>query len=119
VTSRQLQTRTRTFAIDILRFVDTLPRNTAGRIIGWQLGRSGTSVAANYRRTCIAQSRRDFLAKLKVVEEESDECELWLDLVLALQLGRQPEASRLHKESLEIRAMVVASLRTLRHNQVR
>jgi four helix bundle protein len=116
MSDRPLRARTRTLAIAIVRLLDSLPRTSAGEIVRGQLGRSGTSVAANYRRACLAQSRRDFIAKLKVVEEEVDETELWLDLLQETGMGDQVEVARLRRESQEIRAMTTASLRTSRES---
>jgi four helix bundle protein len=109
-----LRSRTRALALDVLRFLDSLPRTAAAHVIQRQLGRAATSVGANYRRACYAQSTRDFVAKLKVVEEEADESDYWLDLILELDLGDQREAGRLRKEAQEVRAMVIASVRTMR-----
>jgi four helix bundle protein len=109
-----LRLRTRAFSIAILKLLDSLPRTPAGRIVQWQLGRSGTSVGANYRRACLAQSTKDFIAKLKVVEEEVDEAEFWLDLLTELELADRTAVERLRRESQEIRAMTTASLKTSR-----
>jgi four helix bundle protein len=80
IESEQLKQRTMQFALDVLRLVDTFPRSTAGDLVGRQLAKSATSVAANYRATCVARSRAEFIAKLGVVFEESDESEFWLDV---------------------------------------
>ena len=109
-----LRTRTRALAIAIVRLLDSLPRTSAADIVRWQLGRSGTAVAANYRRACLAQSSKDFIAKLKTVEEEIDETEFWLDLLQEIGVGDCAEVARLRRESQEIRAMTTASLRTAR-----
>ncbi len=109
-----LHLRTKALARDALRFLDSLPRTGASSVICSQLGRSAASVGANYRRACLAQSPRDFIAKLKVVEEEADEANYWFDLAVELHLGNELEAVRLRKEAQEIRAMVIASIRTLR-----
>jgi four helix bundle protein len=109
-----LHLRTKALARDTLRFLDTLPRAPGASIIAGQLGRSAASVGANYRRACLAQSPRDFIAKLKVVEEEADEANYWLDLAVELKLGNELEGVRLRKETQEIRAMIIASIRTLR-----
>jgi four helix bundle protein len=106
--------RTRAFAIDVLKFIDSLPPSRAGRVIGWQLGRAGSAVGANYRRSCRAQSTRDFLSKLKVVEEECDESAFWLDLCGELGLGDSHQADCLATEAGEITAMLVSSIKTLR-----
>jgi four helix bundle protein len=109
-----LRTRTRALAVAVVRLLDSLPRTPAGSIIRWQLGRSATSVAANYRRACLAQSTKDFISKLKTVEEEVDETELWLDLLQEIGMGDVAEVVRLRREAQEIRAMTTASLLTTR-----
>lgn len=109
-----LRVRTRALSLGVLRFVDTLPHTAAARVIQWQLGRAATAVGANYRRACLAQSSRDFVAKLKTVEEEVDESDFWLDLALELGLGDSAEAGRPRGESQEIRAMTTASIKTSR-----
>src|SRR3989442_1888549 len=79
---RDLRERTKAFALDIVRLVQGLPRDRAADVIGRQLLRAGTSVAAtNYRSARRARSRREFLAKLGIVEEEADESAFWLDLL--------------------------------------
>ncbi|MGH7752041.1 MAG: four helix bundle protein, partial [Gemmatimonadales bacterium] len=82
-----LKTRTRAFAILVIRFVMGLPRNRAGDVIGRQLLRAGTSVAANYRAACRARSRREFIAKLGIVEEEADESAFWLEVAAESHLA--------------------------------
>jgi four helix bundle protein len=100
----------------VVKLLDSLPRTPAGDIVRWQLGRAGTSVAANYRRASLAQSRKDFISKLKTVEEEVDETELWLDLLQEIGIGDVAEVARLRREAQEIRAMTTASLRTSRES---
>jgi four helix bundle protein len=114
-----LKARTRTFAMDVLRFVAQLPSTRIGDIVSDQLGRAGSSVGANYRRACRAQSRKDFVAKMKTVEEEADESGYWLDVCAELGLGEQTTTHRLAAEASEITAMVVASIRTTRENDRR
>lgn len=114
MTTGPLRLRTRAFAVAVLKTLDTLPRTSATRIIEPQLGRCATSVGANYRRAAVAQSARDFVAKMKIVEEETDEAELWLDLLLDLRLGERGEIGRLKAEVGEIRAMTIASIKTAR-----
>ena len=77
----ELLTRTKAFALRILKLVDHLPRTTSGRAIGNQLVRSGTSVGANYRAACRSRSRAEFAAKLGLVAEEADETVYWLKVI--------------------------------------
>jgi four helix bundle protein len=74
----QLKNRTKAFAKNIVRLCRKLPNNMEGRLIGNQIFRSGTSIAANYRAACRAKSTADFVSKLAIVEEEADETLFWL-----------------------------------------
>jgi four helix bundle protein len=78
----QLKVLTKAFALAIVRLIEELPNRRSGWVIGDQLMRSGTSVGANYRAACRARSRRDFIAKMGIVEEEADESEYWLELAV-------------------------------------
>jgi four helix bundle protein len=109
-----LEPRTRAFAFAVLRFIGTLPNTAAGRIVAWQLGKAGSSVGANYRRAKRAQSNRDFVAKMKIVEEEADECAFWLEGCLEIGIGDQASARRLHSECGEVTAMTVAAIKTMK-----
>src|SRR5216110_4044146 len=77
-----LKERTKAFALEVVALVEELPRGRSADSIGNQLLRSGTSVGANYRAACHARSRREFIAKLGIVEEEADESEYWLELAV-------------------------------------
>jgi four helix bundle protein len=74
-----LLARTKNFALRIIKLVDALPHTLAGRTIGGQLLRCGTSVSANYRAACRGRSKAEFVAKLGIVEEEADESCHWLN----------------------------------------
>ena len=74
----ELKKRTKEFALRIIKLVNALPNNPAGRVIGNQLLRAGTSVGANYRAACRAKSKSDFIYKINIVEEEVDESAFWL-----------------------------------------
>ena len=114
--SEQLKERTMAFAVDVLRLIDKLPRTIAADVIGRQLAKSATSVASNYRATCNARSRAEFIAKLGIVVEESDESEFWLDTCLRSPLCTTPAAQRLRDEAGELRAIFGKSLGTARAN---
>ncbi len=73
MTEDELKKRTKLFPLRILRLVAALPKTVAGRTIGNQLARSGSSVAAYYRAACRGRSRAEFVSRLGVVEEEADE----------------------------------------------
>src|ERR1700751_5265225 len=79
--SAELQQRTKSFALRILKLIEHLPNTVGGRILANQLARSGTSVGANYRAACRARSRAEFASKLGTVAEEADESLYWLELI--------------------------------------
>jgi four helix bundle protein len=114
VTRHVLQRRMQTLAVDTIRLTGELPRTHAADVIGRQLIRSVTSVAANYRSACRARSRRDFIAKMGIVEEETDETAFWLDLVEDCSLATAPRVAPLSREAGELLAITVASIRTAR-----
>jgi four helix bundle protein len=114
VPPRDLRERTKAFAIAIVRLVQELPGERVADVIGRQLLRAGTSVAANYRSARRARSRKEFLAKMGIVEEESDECSLWLDLLVEAQLLAPARVSDLRNEAEQLVAITVASIRTAR-----
>ena len=78
----QLKARTKQYAICIVRVFKGLPKNDEGRIIGKQLLRAGTSVAANYQAVCRSRSKAEFISKMSVVVEEADETAFWLELLV-------------------------------------
>ena len=109
-----LKGRTRAFALAVIRLVDDLPRGRSADVIGSQLLRAGTSVGANYRAACRARSRKEFLAKLGIVEEEADESQFWLELVEERGLADAERVSSLSDEARQLVAIVVSSIRTAR-----
>ena len=112
----QLKSRTKQFAKDIILFCRRLPTNREGRLIGNQLFRSGTSVAANYRAACRGRSKAEFISKLAIVEEEADETMFWLELIKELKIVDDPFIDDLIKESDEIVAIIVSSIKTVKKN---
>ena len=113
MTENELKNRTKQFALRILQVVDALPNTNSGRVIANQLGRSGTSVGANYRAVCRSRSSAEMISKLSVVEEEADESGFWMELTAEHGLMPAAELEPLHKEASELVAIMVASRRTL------
>src|SRR2546422_8540029 len=112
LTASDLKQRTKEFALNTVRLVERLPRGRAADVIGRQLLRSGTSVAANYRSARRARSRREFIAKMGIVEEEADESSLWLDLLVEAGLVPSAQVAALRDEADQLVAITVASIRT-------
>ena len=114
--SVELKARTKLCALSVLRMMMRLPRTIENDVMRRQLVRCVTSVGANYRAACRAKSDPDYIAKLKIVEEERDEALYWLEMLT--DVGAVPADSLLPliKEGDEITAIVVASIKTRRAN---
>jgi four helix bundle protein len=114
--SEVLKERTMMFAQAVLRLVDDLPSTPGGRVVANQLAAAATSLASNYRATCNARSRREFIAKLGVVVEEADESEFWLDLIRRSKMLPDIDVAPLCRESFELRNIFGKSVGTARAN---
>lgn len=112
----QLKQRTKKFAIRIVKLFRSLPKTEEARIIGRQVLRSGTSVAANYRAVCRARSKAEFIAKIGVVVEEADETVFWLELLVDTKIVSAAKMSELLREANELLAIFAASQRTAKRN---
>ena len=115
---RELQQRTKTFALRVMKLVDALPARLSGRVIGSQLLRSGTSVASNYRAACRGRSKVEFIAKRGTVEEEADESAFWIELIIESGLMKQRKVQALHSEASQLTAIIAASRLTATRNRV-
>ena len=112
-----LKQRTKRFALDIIKFVELLPKNETCRVLGRQLLRAGTSVGANYRSAKRAKSNADFIHKMGTVEEEADECGYWLELLCESNHVASVQAAPLLREADELVAIAVASINTARKSK--
>jgi four helix bundle protein len=108
--------RTKKFAYSCIDLCMQLPNNYLGNHVKGQLIRSSTSVAANYRATCHAQSKASFVAKISIVVEECDESEFWLQLIIDKELIKKEEINLVLKEGNELTSIFVASRRTAANN---
>ena len=112
-----LKSRTKQFALRIIKLVEELPNTKTGNVIGNQIIRSGTSVAANYRASCRARSTADFISKITIVEEEADETLFWLELIVESGLMKKERLQELIKEADELTAIFTASGKTAKANK--
>lgn len=110
----ELRDRTKKFALRVLRLCSALPNSDAARVLGKQLLRSGTSVAANYREASRGRTDAELLAKLGIVEQELDESLLWMELIVESGMLSEAKVSELHAEGEELIRMTVASIKTLK-----
>ena|SRR5215813_14288245 len=115
--AKQLQDRRKQFAIEVIKAFGRLPNDEHARIIGRQFLRSGTSLAANYRSACRARSAADFISKISVVAEETDDTRFWFELMLDAQLVTKTLLDPLIKEWEELLKIFSASLATAKRNR--
>ena len=115
MTSSELKLRFRKFSSRIIKMVDKLPNTISGRAIGSQIVRSGTSPGANYRAACRAKSDKDFINKLKIVEEELDETEYWIEVISDVELIKPELLLEIQKETKELLAIITQSIITKKH----
>jgi len=101
----ELEGRTKTFAIRVIKFVVKLPKNKVTDVLAYQLLKSGTSIGANYREANRAESRNDFMHKIGIVSKESAETQYWLELFKETDLSDKEELNWLYKESTELLAI--------------
>lgn len=113
---QELKDRTKQFALRVIKLVEALPGTTAGRAIGNQLIRSGTSVGANYRAACRGRSKAEFIAKIGIVAEEADESAFWMELIMEAGLMKAELVLPLQREANELAAIFTASGRTAKAN---
>jgi four helix bundle protein len=114
----ELRARTKEFAIRIVRLFRSLPKNDEARILGKQVLRAETSVAANYRAVCRARSRAEFISKMGVAVEEADETVFWLELLVETGIAPRARMEKLLLEANELLAILAASQRTARASQL-
>ena len=114
---KELQDRTKRFAVAIVRFFSRLLQTEAARVIGRQLLRAGTAVAANYRAACGTRSAADFISKISIVLEEADETLFWLELRVDADIIESPLTPRLSAECHQLLKIFSASLATAKANR--
>ena len=108
----ELQERMTAFAVRIVKMVDSMPTTVAGHAIARQIIRSGTSPSANYRAACLAKSDKDFVNKMKMVEEELDETCHWLEIIMRSEIMASTRLLPLHQECKELLSIIVRSIVT-------
>ena len=111
-----LRRRRTDYALRIVRLFRALANGSEGRVIGHQLLRSATSVAANYRAACRARSRADFIFKLGIVEEEAAETVFWLEFLAEAGLVKMDRLVDLITEGKQLTAIIVSSRKTAKKN---
>ena len=110
---RELIKRTKDFAHRCIKLAMALPDTVLGRHIRGQVIRCSTSVAANYRATCLSQSKPSFTAKLSIVLEEADETAFWLEFIIDEKLLKKNLVEPLLREAEELTKIFAASRKTV------
>jgi len=113
----QLKQRTKEFAHRCVKLSLVLPKDLLGQHVAKQLIRCSTSVAANYRAVCTAQSRASFISKLAIAIEEVDESCFWIEFLADENVIDKKKLTPLLKEGRELTAILVASQNTARKNK--
>jgi four helix bundle protein len=108
----ELRQRTKQFALRIIRLFRALPKAEEARILGKQVLRSGTSVAANYRSACRGRSRADFVSKIGITVEEADETIFWLELLIDANIVKKAKLENLLAEANELVRIFAATRST-------
>ncbi|MCR4810366.1 MAG: four helix bundle protein [Prevotella sp.] len=114
MTELELKQRFRSFSNRIVRMVDSMPNTISSIAIAKQIVRSGTSPYANYRAACLGKSEKDFLNKLKMVEEELDETGQWLELIMDTEELPRSRVEPLYEESQELQKIIASSILTMK-----
>ena len=110
----ELKKRTKDFAHRCVKLAIALPKTPLEKHITGQMIRSSTSVAANYRACCLAQSKASFVAKISIVLEEVDESSFWLEFIADEQIMKEKMITPLLSEALELTSIFFASRKTAR-----
>ncbi len=115
--NEDLAERTKQFAVKIIKLVASLPKTQETNVIGYQILKSGTSIGANYREAKRARSRADFIAKLGICEQETDETIYWLELLIESKIVSPPLLKNLIDEARQLLAIFITSSKTAKHRK--
>ena len=108
----EFKRRTKQLGLAVIRMTEKFPETRLAWVVKDQILRSALSVGANYRAVCRAKSDKDFINKMRIVEEEADETTYWLEIIEESDLLKSDDLRELKREVNELVAMVVASIRT-------
>jgi four helix bundle protein len=117
MTPDDLKKRTKQFGLRVIRLVESLPKTKTANVIGKQLLSCATSVGANYRAACRARSKKDFISKIGIAEEEADESAYWLEVLIEAGIVRPKQVSELLAEANELTAIMASSRKTAKSNR--
>ena len=116
--SDDLRSRTKDLALRVIKLYQSLPEKDEARMIGKQLFRSATSVAANYRASCRGRSTAEFTSKLSIVIEEADETSFWLELLAESKIVEEAKLKKLMNDYLEITKILSHARKTIKKGRI-
>jgi four helix bundle protein len=114
---RDLRSRTKEFALRIIKLYSALPRRGDAQVLGTQVLKSGTSVGAQYREACRAKSRADFVSKIEVALQELDETSYWLELISESEIVSGKRLTALQSEANELIAIMVTIVKSVKRKK--
>lgn len=104
---KKFKARTKRFAVETIKFCESLKSRKSSSVITYQLIKSATSTGANYRAACNARSQKEFYSKICIVSEEADESVYWLEIIKESNLSNEEtQLNALLQESIEISKIV-------------
>jgi four helix bundle protein len=112
-----LNVRTKTFALRIIRLYGALPKTASAQMLGKQLFRSGTSVGAHYREASHARSRAELISKMEVGQQELEETRYWFELLVESEIVSAQKLKPLRDEADELMAIFTASIKKIKANK--
>ena len=107
--------RTKLFSLRVIRMHSSLPETTESRVIGKQILRSGTSVGAHVREGKRSRSKAEMISKTEVALQELEETIYWMELLVESGIVKARRLSELMREADELMAILVTSVKTLKH----
>ena len=114
---KELEQRTKEFALRIIILITSLPKNKIGDVIGYQILKSGTSIGANYREANRAESRADFVHKINIVEKEASETLYWLELLVESGTVEERKSAELIDECGQLLAIFTVTGRSAKRRK--
>ena len=112
---KQLELRTKKFAISIIKLSSSLPDNVEGKVVKYQITKSGTSIGANYREANRSRSKADFSNKITICESESSETGYWLEIINEMNWSEKQRLETVLNESNELLAIFTSIGNNLKH----
>ncbi|MVO10391.1 four helix bundle protein [Flavobacterium sp. TP390] len=114
MSEKDLKTRTKSFTLSILDIVEEITPTISSKVIIYQISKSGTSVGANYRASCRARSDKEFLSKMNIVLEETDETLFWLEIIKERNLIKNDKIKKAILEANELVSIFVTIIKNTR-----